>query len=191
MNSRHFVRSVGIVWMLLSCAALSGCGGANGNGVEVSDKRTDGKSLSSDDEAAADFVSAKLAEHWVKGPDGWTTQFQQRNVMGQLMPDRQPNMLYQQVRQLSFTIAPDNVTEAMKLNGTDYRVSANFKKSPVRFYQLEADYQGPQGWSNWEDHWSMTSVQIVVERRNGKWLISDSNLFEGVKPDPASIPSSQ
>lgn len=189
MHMSLFVRGVGIVWLLLSCSALYGCGGANGDGVEVSETRADGESLSSDDEAAADFVRAKLAEHWVKGPDGWITQFQARNALtGQLMPDRQPNILYQQVRQLSFKIASDFVTEAMKLNGTDYRVSANFDDSPSRFYQIEADYQGPQGWSNWQDHWSMVAVQLAVERRNGKWLISDSNLFEGVRPDLAEVP---
>ena len=75
------------------------------------------------------------------------------------------------------------VTEAMKLNGTDYRVTANFKDSPSRFYRIEVDFEGPQGWDNWQED-SIMFTRLAVERRNGTWRVSDSNLFTGIRPGP-------
>ena len=179
---------VGLVCLVAIVCALAGCGGANGDSVQVDEKRSDGKSMTDDDEAAAAFISSELAKYWVKTADGWTNQLQQHNVLGELMPDRQPNTLYKQYRNLAFTMAPEFLTESMKLNGTDYRASAQFKDTAVRFYNLEATYDGPKGWSNWKDE-MLRFRGIAVERRNGKWLLSDDNLFEGVKPDPSAIPS--
>jgi hypothetical protein len=187
MTAVNFVRWIGFGCLLLTVLSLSACGGGSSDGIHVSETRGDGKDLSSDDKAAADFVRSKLAQHWVEAPDGWTTQFQQYNMLGQVMPDQQPNTLYKQVRKLSFTIVPENLTEAMKLNGTDYRVTANFKDSPVRYFHLEASYDAPQGWGNWKDS-SMMFTQLAVERRNGQWLVSDSDLFQGIRPDPSSVP---
>jgi hypothetical protein len=187
MNTVPFVPQINIAWLLLTVMSLSACDGGSSAGIAVEEKRVDGKALSSDDEAAAEFVRATLAGHWLETPDGWTTQFQKFNVLGELMPDLRPNTLYKQIRVLSFTIAPDTVTEAMKLNGTDHRVTANFKDSPVRFYRVEADFEGPQGWDSWQDE-SMMFTRLAIERRNGKWIVSDSDLFEGIRPDAAEVP---
>jgi hypothetical protein len=187
MNTVPFAPKISIAWLLLAVMSLAACDSGTSAGVAVSEKRVDGKALSSDDEAAAEFVRATLAEHWLETPDGWTTQFQQYNVLGELMPDLRPNTLYKQIRVLSFTIASDTVTEAMKLNGTDYRVTANFKDSPTRLYRIEADFDGPQGWGNWQDS-SMMFTRLAIERRNGTWIVSDSDLFEGIRPDPAAVP---
>jgi hypothetical protein len=177
MNTHQLSRRVGFGCLLLivflSSCFLSSCGGANGE-----DARTDGQKLSSDDKAAADFIRSQLAEHWVKGADGWTTQFQLRNVFGKLV-DGNPNVLYKQYRDLSFTLSPATLTEAMKLNGSDYRAEVGFKNSAMRLFRVEADVEGPTGWSNWKDDFL---DRLAVERRNGKWIITDSNLFEGIAP---------
>src|SRR5258705_13393204 len=140
MNVHRIVRHVGVGYLLLAGAALFGCGGASGDDM-VSDKRADGSSMSADDKAAAAFLQARLAEHWVKGPDGWTTQGAVRNVFGQIKPGETPVILFKQYRVLSFTISPDTLTEAMKLNGSDYRGDAVFKDSPGRYFRTEANYE--------------------------------------------------
>ena len=186
MITLQIARTIGVVCLFAATTCLSACSGGS-DGVQVADKRADGTSLSSDDKAAVEFVRSKLAESWVKGPDGWTTQFQQRNLLGQVMPGN-PNVLYKQIRDLSFTITADPITDAMKLNGTDYRIEAVFKDSPVRYFQLEGTYEGPAGWGNWKDG-TLMFERLAVERRKGQWLISDSDLFNGIRPpDPSQVP---
>jgi hypothetical protein len=76
------------------------------------------------------------------------------------------------------------LTEAMKLNGADYRAAAVFKDSPGRFFRTEADYEGPKGWGPWKDNMLMIH-RIAIERRNGQWILSSDDLFNAEKP---SIP---
>jgi len=177
---------VGVAYLALTLAALTGCGGANGDDVQVADTRADGSKMTSDDKAAAEFVRGKVEEHWGKGPDGWTTQFQQHNVFGQVM-EGTPTVLYKQYRRLSFSVAPETLTETMKLNGSDYRGVAVFTDSPHRYFQTEATYEGPQGWGNWKEG-DMAFKRLAIERRNGNWLISDDDLFNGIKPT-AAVPA--
>jgi hypothetical protein len=187
MNTYQMSRRTAFACFFLGLWALTGCGGASTDDVQVSETRADGQDLSADDEQAADFLRAKLAEHWVKGPDGWTTQYQQYNVLGGVMEGMTPTLLYKQYRQLSFALAPDTVTEAQRLNGADYRGAANFKDSPRRYFQTEATYDGPAGWGNWRDG-DLLGASVAVERRNGQWLVSDSDLFAGIKPT-AEVPT--
>ena len=98
---------------------------------------------------------------------------------GELMPGGTPTLLYKQYREMRFTMAPATLTEAMKLNGSDYRAEVAFKSAPVRYFRTEATYDAPQGWSNWKDDFL---ENLAVERRNGKWIISDANYFEGILP---------
>ncbi len=188
MSINQIIRCVTGACLLLTVCAAAGCGGGNGDEVQIAETRSDGKDLSAEDEAAADFVRSKLEEHWVKGPDGWTTQFQQYNIGGQVMVDRVPTVLYQQYRQLSFSMSPESLTESMKLNGSDYRASVEFDDSPKRFFQTQATFEGPQGWGNWQDGY-LGAAPLAVERRNGKWIVADHELFEGIKPDPVAIAS--
>jgi hypothetical protein len=188
MSVNQIIRYFTGACLLLTICAAAGCGGGNGDEVQIAETRSDGRDLSVEDEEAADFVRSKLEEHWVKGPDGWTTQFQQYNIGGQVMADRVPTVLYQQYRQLSFSISPESLTESMKLNGSDYRASVEFNDSPKRFFQTQATFEGPQGWGNWQDGY-LGAAPLAVERRNGKWIVTDHELFEGIKPDPAAVAS--
>lgn len=183
MNVHRIARHVGIGYLLLAGAGLFGCGGASGDEM-VADTRADGTKMSADDKAAAAFLQAQLAEHWLKGSDGWTTQGVMRDIMGRIKPDETPVILFKQYRVLSFTIAPETLTDAMKLNGSDYRADAVFKDSPGRFFRTEANYEGPKGWGPWKDNLLMLH-RIAIERRNGQWILSDDDLFEAEKP---SIP---
>lgn len=146
--------------------------------------------MSGTDRDAAAFVRAKLDSHWVKSADGWTTQLQERNVAGEVVPDYgiTPNPLYKQYRELTFTVEPEAVTEAQRLNGTDYRGRVSFRKTPLRFYRTEYDGEGPKGWSDWTNNVLYNLVPtLAVERRNGRWLIQNSDLFDGLKPNATSI----
>ena len=171
--------------LLLACCILGGCGGANGDAVQVAETRTDGAKLTSEDKEAAEFVRSQLAEHWVKSAEGWTTQFQNRNALNEIIAGT-PTLLYKQYREMRFTMAPATLTDAMKLNGSDYRAEVGFKSSPVRYFRTEPAYDAPQGWSNWKDDYL---ENLAVERRNGKWIISDASYFEGVVPT-GPIPTS-
>jgi len=166
--------------LCISLAACSGGGGVNEDGAQAASTTPTGKKLSADDQAAVEFVLAELKKHWVKGADGWTTQFQQYNLLGEVMPDRVPDVLYRQLREFKYAIEPEEISESMKLNGTDYRAAVSIEKTSERFYRRVETWEGPQGWSLWED--VFPSFGLAVERRNGKWLISDSDLWQGILP---------
>ena len=163
-------------------ASLQGCGGAD---AQIETTRSDGSKLSSDDREAADFVRAQLAEHWAQGPDGWTTQYQKLNVFGQPL-EGVPDVLFHQYREFKFEIDPDPVSESQRLNGADYRANVLFSDTPERFYRTVQSFEGPVGWSPWRD--SLPTLGLAVERRNGKWLISESDLFIDLRPDPSTVP---
>jgi hypothetical protein len=181
MNINRLAPRFGLICFLLTAGTLLSCGGANGDEAQVSDTRADGTKMSAEDKEAAAFLQARLAEHWLKGPDGWTTQGAVRNVFGQVKPGETPVILFKQYRVLSFTIAPGTLTEAMKLNGSDYRGEAVFKDSPGRYFRTEADFEGPNGWGPWKDNLLMLH-RIAIERRNGQWILSDDYLFDEEKP---------
>ncbi len=193
MTTRNSNRRASVPFFLCWLAGLTACGGGGGSGdgdtVKFSDKRPDGSKLSADDRAAADFVTSRLGEHWVKGADGWTTQFQLRNYFGEVLPGT-PDMPFQQYRNLEFTIEPEELTESQRLNGADYRGVAEFQNAPVRYFRTVATFEGPEGWSDWSEG-TLLFRRLAVERRNGKWLIQDDDLFVGIKPDPSTIPSSR
>lgn len=131
------------------------------------------------------FVLATLEEHWTKGPDGWTTQLQQRAMNGQILPEL-PDTPFRQIRALEFTLAPESLTEAQKLAGADYRAGVTFERSAERFFHRVKSWDGVKGWAQWKD---ASPGGIAVERRNGKWLKSADQLFEGIKPTE-SVPAS-
>jgi len=178
------IRSVLFI-ILVSLFSVACGGGASGDDdVQVSETRSDGEDLSDDDEAAAEFLRSELMKYYVKTPDGWTTQMQQYNVLGEVMPDRVPVELFRQHRELSFALSPKPLDESMKLNGVDYRAEARFKDSPVRYYHTEAGYEWPQGWDDWSDGLFAMTV-VALERRNGTWLEPNNHLFNGIKPTMA------
>jgi hypothetical protein len=169
---------------LLALAAIPACGGEESS-VEASITHADGSKPTADDREATDFVRSKIAEHWVEGSDGWTTELQQKNLFGQVMPGI-PAVRFHQVRSVSFTLQPESLTEAQKLNGADYRAQVTFTGTPERHYRTQETYEGPPGWSKWSDGWDR---YLAIERRDGKWLIQDSEWFDGILPSASEIPS--
>lgn len=182
MSSLLLARAASLAVLLAGLAACGGDGGSGGGSVH----RTDGSEPTADDRAAAAFVRSRLDQHWSKLPDGWTTQFEARNVFGQVIAGTPP-VLFQQLRQLEFAIEPEGLTEAQRLNGADYRCVAAFRPTPTRYYRPVANWEGPQGWSSWEDG-ALTLRRLAVERRKGEWLLQDDDLFQGSKPDPSEMP---
>jgi hypothetical protein len=130
MIRQGFARYYAAVLTFSMLALGLGCGSA-ADDISVSDTLPDGSKLSSDDRAAAAFIRAKIAEHWLKGPDGWTTEFQNFNMAGQVMPGV-PEVLYRQYRSLGFSVRPEQLTEAMQLNGTDYRGGGESRSTALR-----------------------------------------------------------
>jgi hypothetical protein len=130
------------------------------------------------------FVQATLEEHWTQGPDGWTTQFQQRTITGQILPGL-PDTPFRQLRKLEFTLTPESLNETQKLNGADYRAGVTFANTSERFFNRVKSWDGVQGWTQWGEAWLGS---IAVERRNGEWLKSADRLFDGIKPTQ-SVPA--
>lgn len=193
------IQRFGLTCVLLSAGGLSGCdggaqssGGASGSeaggGANVSESGGKDSGPSADDRAASDFVQRKIDEHWVKAADGWTTQLPKRNVFGETM-EGVPEILFLQYREMKFAVRSFPVSEAQKLNGTTYRADISFRHTPARQYRAIENMDGPPGWSLWDE--DSPAGSLAVELRNGKWLITDAEMFVGKKPDPASIPAGQ
>jgi hypothetical protein len=183
MNSNPYPRALALAAAALLALLGSACGGDDDGMVA---RAADRSRLSGTDREAAGFVRSKLAEHWVAGDDGWTSEYQLKNLFGAVMPG-EPDLKYHQYRKLEITVTPEALTESQKLNGADYRAVVNFEKTPERFFRRVDTFEGPRGWSAWRD--GIPAVLVAVERRNGEWLISDTSLFDGLRPDPAAIPS--
>ena len=199
MTLRTLVHRLGLTCVLLSASSLSGCdgdtqngggagggGGEGGGGANVSPSGGQDAGLSADDRAASDFVQRKIDEHWLKLADGWTTQLPKRNVFGETM-EGVPEILFLQYREMKFAVRHVPVSEAQKLNGTTYRAEVSFRYTPARQYRAIENLDGPPSWSPWSEDSPASS--IAVELRNGKWLITDAEMFVGKKPDPASVPA--
>jgi hypothetical protein len=145
------------------------------------------------DRVAADFVRAKLDSYWLRSADGWITQLQERTPSGRVPDNDMPE--YKQYRELAFKVESKPVSAAQQLNGVEYRGLVTFQPTPVRFFYAEKTYRDSKGWSDWEDS-SMPTIRggsnfllpLAVERRNGHWMIENSELFRGVKPGTASAP---
>ncbi len=186
MLKDHHLHHALVASALVASLLLAACGDSgNGASAAVAPTTKSGAKLSADDRAAADFVLSRINQHWIKGADGWTTRFQVHNIFGEVLPG-DPDVLFRQIRDLKFTIEPETVSETQRLNGADYRASVTFEKTSERFYRLVQTFEGPQGWSMWRD--AFPSWGIAVERRNGQWLISDDDLWDGVLPEAASVP---
>ena len=168
---------------VLALAGGAACGGDEGE-VEAAITHADGSKPTKLDREAASYVRSKIAEHWVEGEGGWTTELQQRNLLGELMPGV-PAVRFRQVRALSFTLEPEPLSEAQKLNGVDYRGAVTFAQTAQRDYRTAQTFEGPPGWSTWSDGWPRT---LAVERRSGEWRMQDSEWFDGIPPDAGEVP---
>lgn len=183
----------GIAVAALNIMIAGGCdgggSGATGSGTaNVSETRGDGGKLTAEDRAAAEFVQAKVDAHWVKAADGWTTQLQRRNMFGEPM-EGLPEILFEQYRDLKFSVRPMEVSESQRLNGATYRAEVSFASVPMRQYRAIESLGNPIGWLPWQEYSPASS--FAVELRNGKWLMEDMEMFAGLKPDPSAIPASK
>lgn len=136
---------------------------------------------SANDRLARQFVEREIDAHWSETDNGMTTRFQRKNALGDVI-DGDPNLLYRQIRKLSFTL--DAI--AKPDGDVQYAARINFGVTATREYRLEQSDNGPQGWSAWRD--SAVGSFAVIEKRNGKWAISNTDLFEGVKANASKVP---
>jgi len=194
MHNCPFHRIAKSVVALMIAAALSACnggsndnssgdsaasGGAGGGGSSNTSSGGGAQQLTGLDREAYDFIAARIDEHWLRTADGWTTQFQRMNIGGEVMPGR-PDTLYRQLRNITFNVTAVPVSESQRLNGSDYRAEVEFATTALRQFNLVDSGMGPPGWTPWEEHYPST---IAVERRNGKWITTNSEMFEWIKPN--------
>lgn len=138
---------------LLSCMT-AGCGGgdtgpsAAASNIKVADTRADGTKMTDEDRTAANMLRNRIAEHWVKTADGWTTEFQNLDMYGD-PAEGTPELLYRQLKNISFTMEPAAITDAQKQSGADYRAAARFDATAERSYRAAefspAKRAGPPG----------------------------------------------
>lgn len=133
---------------------------------------------------AADFVRANVGSHWLKTANGWTTRLEMRTMTGDVVP----NVIagYLQYRDLAFTIEPEELSDAQRVDGVEYHGKVKFEQAPVRFFRAFESYNRPKGWSEWSDIGFIPP--FAVERKKGQWVIDDNVLFTGAKPDAAAVP---
>lgn len=55
-------------------------------------------SISADERKAIELIKADIAEHFVQGPDGWTTQHQELDFSGKVIEGKEPDPLFTQWR---------------------------------------------------------------------------------------------
>jgi hypothetical protein len=192
MNTRICCRSIKRIIAMATIATFTACSGesndqstgASGTGGSSNQSGTGGGAsgagvqLTGLDREAHDFMAAKIDQHWLKTADGWTTQYEKLNLAGEVMPG-QPDALYWQLRNISFSVHPRTVSESQRLNGSDYRGEVSFASTSTRNFNLKDVGLGPVGWAPWEDYVIGT---IAIERRNGKWITSETDLFTWIKP---------
>jgi hypothetical protein len=143
-----------------------------------------GQASAADERKATEFVQSQIDQHWIKVADGWTTKFQRKNAVGDVLPG-EPALLYRQLRELEFTLEPHAVADDDD-DGVDYRAAVKFDKTNERFYRRIESDEGPKGWSAWQD--AGLSSLITVERRNGRWILNAEDLVQGVRPNPSQVP---
>ena len=143
-------------------------------------------SQAADDRRATEFVQSEIDAHWAKTTDGWTTKFQRKNTVGDVLPG-EPNLLYRQIKELSFTLEPIEVDEDAKQAGTTYAATISFAPTQERFYRKVDMEEGPKGWSAWQD--AAISPFVTVERRHGKWILNADDLLKGVRANASKVPS--
>jgi hypothetical protein len=136
---------------------------------------------------ASDFVRANVGSHWLKNANGWTTRLEMRTMTGDVVP----NVIagYLQYRDLTFTIEPEELSEAQRLDGVEYQGKVKFEQAPVRFFRAFESYNRPKGWSEWTENGFVPP--FAVERKKGQWVIEDNVLLTGAKPDAAAVPPMQ
>jgi hypothetical protein len=133
---------------------------------------------------ASDFVRANVGSHWLKTANGWTTRLEMRTMTGDVVPNGIAG--YLQYRDLAFTIEPEELSDAQRLDGVEYHGKVKFEQAPVRFFRAFESYNRPKGWSEWSDIGFIPP--FAVERKKGQWVIDDNVLFTGAKPDAAAVP---
>ena len=154
----------------LVCTKVSAAGSARPHAGQAP---AAARTMSAADHAVTELVRAAIDSHWVKGPDGWTSQYPYMSL------------LYRQFREIKFTIEPEAVSEAQRLNGTDYRGSIQFANTPYREYPPDDCELCQHVWSDWRDGNPGT---LRIERRGGEWRIeTDADLFKGLKPDTLQV----
>jgi hypothetical protein len=133
---------------------------------------------------AAAAVQEQIDAHWIECSDGWTTA-----ADGKYGDSRHQ---FEQYKALAFTIEEDQLSEADKLNGIEYRGSVEFAKTSARRYFAQPGFAGEfgnvgQGWTQWRD---ASPMNLTVGRIKGKWQVEAgwSTLLKDRKPTCDEVP---
>jgi hypothetical protein len=174
----------GVMVSLTMALGTSGCGksGSTGDGAEK---------FSGAQREAAEAALAEVSQHWVQGPEGWTTA---RTSGSPYAPDH----YLRQVREIGVQgVRSHDLSESDKMNGFEWAGEVTFKTAPCReagdpgillegMSNLGASVNRQRGqWSQWVD---FQPEAIRVQKVKGKWQIQqDTWLLRGELPKPADF----
>ncbi|MFZ3214727.1 MAG: hypothetical protein WA192_01590 [Candidatus Acidiferrales bacterium] len=159
-----------------------GCGHSASEGEEEPNA-----GLSGADQEAQTAALAELHKHFLKGPDGWTTQV----VSGS--PYASDRFLRQYRELIVEEVKPQDLTESDKLNGFEWVGRVTFRSTSCR----EAGGQGgmvldgmsnavvsrrPGQWSQWV---TFTPGPLPLQKIKGRWQFQwDATWLRGALPGP-------
>ena len=185
---KQFLRAAPFVALALTTIlGPIGCGHSNPDGAAESTS-----DLSSADREAQNAALAELHRHWLKGPDGWTTEVVNGSAYA---PDR----FLRQYRELNVDeVRSQDLTESDKLNGYEWVGRVTFKTTACR----EAGGQGgmvvdglsnatavrrPGQWSQWV---AFTPGPLPLQKIKGHWQFQwDATWLRGNLPGPQDFAS--
>jgi hypothetical protein len=137
------------------------------------------------DPDAVKTVQAEIAKRWVYTPDGWLSEFPS-HVYIATGKRADAESYYRQLKQLTFEITADDISDSDKLNGVQFRALCQFKTTPMRIYNDPNSFGG-KAWSQWQDSQEFAE-QFRVLKKSGQWSCTgDCWLINGDKPGSSTI----
>ncbi|HSV12843.1 MAG TPA: hypothetical protein VLI90_01190 [Tepidisphaeraceae bacterium] len=130
------------------------------------------------DADAVKAVSDELANHWLKVPDGWISEYPSQTYIA-TGKRASAESFYREMKALKFYVNADDLSPSDKLNGVQFDGTCQFDPAPTRVFG-DPNAFGPKRWSDWHD----SSESVRVQKRNGQWTFASNlgYLLEGAKP---------
>jgi hypothetical protein len=136
------------------------------------------------DPEAVNAVRAELELHWLRTPDGWTSEYAANGVVLQF-------------KELTFDIKADPLT-AIGKQMYEFHGGGHIASSASRYYAAAHDRSGPRRWTEWST--ADPEIFFIVTKEKGRWImnggydkhlhdsgIGDLKLFGGTKPDESTL----
>lgn len=134
---------------------------------------------------AVTAVRNELMKRWVQTPDGWVSEFPSQ-VTYLTQQRASAESYYRQRKSLEFEVQPQEVSDADKLNGLEYRGYVELKSTPMRLYNDPNSFK-PKQWSPWNQSEPAGST-FGIRKVKGQWAAyGDGYPIMGTKPSSATL----